>query len=55
MAERDYIISEERHRNRTRCRVCGESVYNGASFYTDGYQTVHMDCYFDDMGGDNNE
>lgn len=44
MAEHDYIISEERHGPRSRCRICGESVYNGSSFYTDGYQTVHLWC-----------
>lgn len=46
MAERDYIISEERHRPRRHCRRCGEDVYDGTSFYSDGYQTIHMDCYF---------
>ena len=46
MPELDYIINEERYRQRTRCRVCGEYVYNGSAFYTDGYQTVHLDCAF---------
>lgn len=59
MAERDYIISEERHRPRRRCRRCGEDVFDGSSFMMDGYQTVHMDCYFNEraesQGGTDNE
>jgi hypothetical protein len=34
-------------------------VFDGSSFMTDGYQTIHMDCYFNErtesQGGIDNE
>ena len=39
------VIEQQRHRRRTNCRLCGERVEHGQSFYTDGYTTEHMDCY----------
>lgn len=51
MPELDYIISEERHRPRSRCRICGESLYNGQAFYSDGYSSVHIDCEDDFLRG----
>ena len=41
------VIEEMSRRRRTACRICGELIRFGESFYTDGYTTEHMDCYFE--------
>lgn len=41
------VIEEMSRRRRVSCRICGETICFGESFYTDGYTTEHMDCYFE--------
>jgi hypothetical protein len=35
------------HRRRKNCRICGDEIGHEEAFYTDGYTTVHMSCFFD--------
>lgn len=35
------------HRRRKNCRICGDEIGHEEAFYTDGYDTVHMSCFFD--------
>lgn len=44
--ERETILKMA-HRFRCNCRICGECVAPGEAFYTDGYTTVHLCCFFD--------
>ena len=39
-------IMDMAHRPRKHCRICGERVEREESCYTDGYQLVHLDCFF---------
>ena len=39
-----YDMANRRRRN---CRICGEVIGYEEAEYTDGYTTVHMNCYFD--------
>lgn len=46
MEERQNLY-DMAHRYRKNCRICGEAVAHGESFYTDGNTTVHMCCFFE--------
>ena len=38
------VIQEERYKPRRNCRICGDPIFDGSAFYTDGQQTSHMNC-----------
>lgn len=45
MQETQTIMDMAR-RVRRNCRICGERVEREEPCYMDGYQTVHLDCFF---------
>lgn len=40
-------VEELRRRRRVCCRICGKPIEFEESFYTDGYTTEHLDCFFE--------